>query len=95
MECWGLVRCGQSGRSWRVSVGYRRVRLVKAVAARLGALSYGEAWRDKAVGARCVSVLLVLVLFVQGGQGVLCSGMASYGEICSGDAFMVTVSHGV
>ena len=51
-----------------------------AVAARLGALSYGEAWRGKAVGARCVSVLLVLVSFVQGGQGVLCSGMASYGE---------------
>ena len=78
-----------------MSVGYRRVRLVKAVAARLGALSYGEAWRDKAVGVRCVSVLLVLVLFVQGGQGVLCSGMASYGEIWSGEAVMVTVSHGV
>lgn len=67
---YGMSRRGQSRRSWRVR--FWCVRAGHGLARRLG---LGKFWRgelrlgwarlDKAVGVRCVSVLLVLVSFVK------------------------------
>ncbi len=93
----GALRSGGARRSWRVSVGSRRVRLVKAVE-----VCWGQIWSGgfRSVGARrswcgrARSVEARQGMVRQGGRGEMCFGFIGFGIVCSRRSRCVVFGYG-